>query len=249
MHEARTQADKVVVSIFVNPLQFGPGEDLDRYPRDAVGDQNKCRDLGVDVLFTPVREALYPDGFQTALRVGALASELCGASRPGHFNGVATIVLKLFNLVQPDVAIFGEKDYQQLCIIRRMVRDLDLSTRIHGMPIVRDSDGLAMSSRNAYLSLEERRQARSLGRCLAQARSHFDQGECDAERLRKRVEDGIAEESLAEIDYIRAVDSQSLRPVTQVPPHGIVLAVAVRFGATRLIDNCVLEPPAEGHGP
>ena len=177
IREARKRADHLVVSIFVNPLQFCPGEDLDRYPRDPEGDAANCRDLGADVLFLPSPSSLYPEGFQTRVQVGSLASRLCGASREGHFEGVATVVLKLFNLVRPSCAVFGAKDYQQLQVIRRMVRDFSLDVAVVGMPIVREPDGLAMSSRNAYLSEEERRQALVLHRALAALEDRIHGGE------------------------------------------------------------------------
>jgi pantoate--beta-alanine ligase len=226
IREARQRADHLVVSIFVNPLQFAPGEDLERYPADLAGDAAKCAALGCDVLFTPTKAALYPDGFQTRVQVGDLAVRLCGASRAGHFEGVATVVLKLFGLVRPNVAVFGTKDFQQLQIIRRMVRDFDLSVDVVGMPIVREPDGLAMSSRNVYLTSVEREQALVLHRSLAAVQDWVDGGERDVEVLLAQAQSLVAEQSLADMDHL--VNGPALA------------ALAVRFGGTRLIDNRVI---------
>jgi len=242
MRAAKTKADHLVVSIFVNPLQFAPGEDLDRYPSDPEGDAKKCKELGCDVLFSPVKADLYPAGFQTRVQVGALARHLCGASREGHFEGVATIVLKLFGLVRPSTALFGSKDYQQLQIIRRMARDLDLGIDVVGMPIVREEDGLALSSRNAYLSEEERRQALVLSRSLRALENDVAAGERCVEVLLRRARSLIEEQALSCIDYVSVVDAEELTPLESIGDAPALAALAVAFGKTRLIDNRVIRP-------
>lgn len=241
MRIARPRCDHLVVSIFVNPLQFAPTDDLDTYPRDEEGDVAKCAEEGVDALFFPSPATMYPPGFQTELTTGPLARPLCGASRPGFFEGVVTVVLKLFNLVQPHVAIFGEKDHQQLAVIRRMARDLNLPVEVGSGPIVREPDGLAMSSRNAYLSAEERRQALVLHRALDAAEVSFAAGVTLPSALEGAARATIAAQPLADIDYVDLVDATELTPVTEIV-RPAVLAVAVRFGTTRLIDNRVLRP-------
>jgi pantoate--beta-alanine ligase len=242
IHEGRRRADVLVVSIYVNPLQFGAGEDLERYPRAPEADAELCRAAGVDILFQPSAGDLYPDGFQTQVVVGPLGDGLCGASRPGHFAGVCTVVLKLFNLVRPRWAIFGSKDYQQLQVVRTMVRDFNLDIEVVGMPIVRESDGLAMSSRNAKLAASERHQACSLSAALSLAEQLFLAGERDPARLAERVRGLIEAQPLAEVDYISLADAHSLAPVVGPLHAPAVLALAVRFGTTRLIDNRVLVP-------
>lgn len=244
IREARQSGRHLVVSIFVNPLQFGPDEDLDCYPSDLASDSARCEELGVDVLFLPTRAALYPEGSQTRVQVGALASGLCGASRPGHFEGVATVVLKLFNLVRPNVAAFGSKDFQQLQVIRRMVLDFDLDIEILGMPIVREEDGLAMSSRNAYLSSSERQQALVLNQSLAELESWVLSGEVEVASLLSRTRALIEQQPLAAIDYVALVDAESLEPLARLGNTPVLAALAVRFGSTRLIDNRVLRPGA-----
>ncbi len=242
MREARKRGQHLVVSVFVNPLQFAPKEDLARYPQDLAGDTAKCREIGADVLFLPSLDRLYPEGFDTRVQVGALASGLCGASRDGHFAGVATVVLKLLNLVRPTTAVFGSKDYQQLQVIRRMVRDFDLDIEILSMPIVRERDGLAMSSRNAYLSPSERSQALVLHRALGELQAWIDGGTRQADVLLSRVRGLLEEQPLARIDYVALVDTETLASVERVDSHPVLAALAVRFGKTRLIDNCVLNP-------
>lgn len=237
MREAVGRADHLVVSIFVNPLQFAPGEDLARYPSDPAGDAAKCAALGCTLLFTPVKTSLYPEGFQTRVKVGALASRLCGGSRGGHFDGVATIVLKLFGLVQPNVAVFGSKDFQQLQIIRRMVRDFDLGIDVVGMPIVREEDGLALSSRNVHLNPEERQQALALRRTLVAIQEWVDGGERDVATLLAQARALLQEQPLADIDYIDIVHSEELTALDRLGSEPALAAVAVRFGGTRLIDN------------
>ena len=239
LRAARAAADVVILTIFVNPTQFGPSEDLSRYPRDEAGDLAKARPCGLDLAFCPDAAAMYPPGAQTFVEVRELARPLCGEKRPGHFTGVATVVTKLFNLTRPHVAFFGEKDFQQLAVIRRMTRDLDLGIEIVGMPIVREPDGLAMSSRNVYLSAEERADALSLSRGLAAAEAAFRAGERSAAALLAAARAPIEAASRARIDYVELRDADELTPVDTVT-RPAVLAIAVFVGATRLIDNRVL---------
>jgi len=239
LREGRTRGDVLVLSIFVNPIQFGPGEDLERYPRNLDGDCAIARACGVDIVFTPTAAEMYPAGFQTSIRVKELALPLCGASRPGHFDGVATVVAKLFNIVQPDVALFGRKDFQQLAIIRRMATDLSLPVEIVGMPIVREADGLAMSSRNAYLSADQRQSALCLYRAIRLVRERYAAGERQAARLIEAARDLIQAEPAAAIDYLELRDSASLETVSTVSDTTL-MALAVKIGTTRLIDNTLL---------
>lgn len=239
MRLSAARCPHTVVSIFVNPTQFGPAEDLSRYPRDLPGDLRASASAGVEVAFVPSAEAMYPAGFQTFVEVGDLARPLCGASRPGHFRGVATVVAKLLNQVQPDVACFGAKDFQQLQVVRRMVRDLDLPVEIVAGPTVREPDGLAMSSRNAYLSPAERIAATVLVRALRAAWQAFDQGERGAADLAREARAVLDAEPLARVDYVEVLDAESLAEVTTLE-RPAVLALAVRLGRTRLIDNTVL---------
>jgi pantoate--beta-alanine ligase len=239
---ARARADVVILTIFVNPTQFGPSEDLSRYPRDEAGDLEKARPAGIDLAFCPPASAMYPAGAQTFVEVRELQQPLCGASRPGHFAGVATIVAKLFHITQPHVAVFGEKDYQQLAIIRRMVRDLDFAIEIESVPIVRESDGLALSSRNAYLNPEQRRAALALSTGLAAAEALVKAGERDPTKILAAARAPIEAEPLARIDYVELRDATELTPVTDRLERPAVLAMAVFVGTTRLIDNRVLVP-------
>jgi pantoate--beta-alanine ligase len=239
LREGRTRGDVLVLSIFVNPIQFGPGEDLDRYPRNPDGDCAIARECGADIVFTPAAAEMYPSGFQTAIRVKELALPLCGASRPGHFDGVATVVAKLFNIVQPDVALFGRKDFQQLAVIRRMVADLSQPVEIVGMPIVREADGLALSSRNAYLSPDQRQSALCLSRSVQKVRELYTSGERRIERLRTAALELIQAESVAVIDYLEFRDARTLEPVTTANDTTLMV-LAVKIGTTRLIDNTVL---------
>jgi pantoate--beta-alanine ligase len=241
LRAARARADVVILTIFVNPTQFGPKEDLSRYPRDEVGDLAKARTCGVDLAFCPSADAMYPPGAQTFVEVRELQQPLCGASRPGHFAGVATIVAKLFHLTRPQLAVFGEKDYQQLAIIRRMVRDLDLDVEILGVPIVREADGLALSSRNAYLSQEQRGQALALSQGLAAAAARFAAGERSVPALVEAARAVIAAQPLIRLDYLELRDADDLTEITVVA-RPAVLAVAAFLGTTRLIDNRVLAP-------
>ncbi len=239
--EAKRRALLVAVSIFVNPTQFGPNEDFSRYPRDLDGDVAKLARAGADLVFTPDATAMYPKGEQTRVHVGALAASLCGPFRPGHFEGVATVVTKLFALVGPSVAVFGKKDYQQLAILRRVAVDLFLPVEIVGHAIVREKDGLAMSSRNAYLSPPDRQRALALSRGLDAAWRAFAAGERDASTLRRAAHAAV-EKGADSIDYVDVTDADSLVPFadgTKVGSRALV-AIACRIGATRLIDNVVL---------
>jgi pantoate--beta-alanine ligase len=239
LRHARGRADVVILTIFVNPTQFGPNEDLARYPRDEAGDLAKARPCGLDLAFCPPVEAMYPAGAQTFVEVRELQRPLCGASRPGHFAGVATIVCKLFQLTRPHLAVFGEKDYQQLAIIRRMVRDLDLGVEIAGVPIVREADGLALSSRNAYLSADERKQALALSAGLAAAEALYASGERRTAALVDAARAPILAQPGARIDYVELRDAVELSDIAEVA-RPAVLAMAVFVGKTRLIDNRVL---------
>ena len=240
LEAARQAGDVVVLSIFVNPTQFGPREDLARYPRDLEADLAKARAAGVDLVFHPEAADMYPDGYQTYVEVRELASGLCGERRPGHFTGVATVVLKLFHIVQPHVAFFGEKDFQQLQVIRRLVRDLDLAVAVVGLPIVREPDGLAMSSRNAYLSPSERREALALSLALGATRERFLAGERDSAALVAAAQERLAATPGVRLDYLELRDRETLRPLVGPLHRSAVLAVAAFVGATRLIDNLQL---------
>ena len=239
LREGRRRGDVLVLSIFVNPIQFGKNEDLDRYPRDLERDCQIAEACGVDIVFIPTAEEMYPPGFQTGVTVRDIALPLCGASRPGHFDGVATVVTKLFNIVRPDVALFGCKDFQQLAVIRRMTADLNLPIEIVGMPIVREADGLAMSSRNAYLSPFERQSALCLFRAVKRARELYAAGERSAVALTMETRAVIEQEAAAAIEYVEFRDGASLCELEAVD-GSTVLALAVKMGQTRLIDNTVL---------
>ncbi len=230
------QDGEVIVSIFVNPLQFEPGSDYERYPRPEKEDEEFCRKVDVDLLFRPSAAEMYPDNRSVFVEENSLSNVLEGKSRPGHFRGVCTVVAKLFNILQPDAAVFGEKDFQQLAIIRRMVRDLNYETDIVGVPTVREADGLACSSRNAYLNPEERKQAAVLRKALLVAR---DSGKKSAKEIVDLAGNTISEAPLARIDYVDLVDSETLQP-SEVVNSNSVLALAVYFGKTRLIDNILL---------
>lgn len=244
IEEARRQCGYIVATIFVNPTQFAPDEDLDQYPRPLEDDLAKCQDAGVDLVFTPEVPSLYPDGFETFVDVERLSRELEGKHRPDHFRSVATIVLKLLNIVQPDIACFGQKDYQQQTLIRRMVRDLDLPVEIVICPTIREPDGLALSSRNAYLSPEEREAALSLYRSLLLAEDLIKHGESLFKRVRTVMafELGLAEE--VSVEYATIADADTLEELTEPSPRMVAL-VAARVGTTRLIDNLLIEfdPP------
>lgn len=239
MREGRSKADILIVSIFVNPTQFGPSEDYNKYTRDRDGDLEKMRGIGVDAAFMPSPGEIYPPGFQTYVQVEELEKPLCGESRPGHFRGVATVVLKLFNIVKPDAALFGQKDYQQLKIIERMVKDLDLEIEVMGLPIVREKTGLAMSSRNEYLSERDMERALMLSKALMEIKSQFANGTSEISSL---VESGkmlLAGSSVEDIDYLEIRDGETLQSKHEAA-CGDVAAVAARVGGARLIDNIIL---------
>jgi pantoate--beta-alanine ligase len=239
VRDARKRGDRLVVSIFVNPAQFGPSEDFAGYPRNFERDCELLKDEGVDVLFHPSVEQMYPPGAQTHVEVERLSLPLCGALRPGHFRGVATVVTKLLNIVLPHLAVFGEKDYQQLQVIRRMVRDLCLGVDIIAHPIVREPDGLALSSRNAYLSATERAAAVCLSRALCKAERLFQRGERSAQALLRKTLAELEKEPLASIEYVKLCDAETLDEVEKIDDPA-VLALAVRIGRARLIDTRVL---------
>ena len=239
MREARKRADILVVSIFVNPTQFGPGEDYEKYVRDREGDLEKMSGIGVNAVFMPPPEELYPRDFQTFVQVEELEKPLCGAFRPGHFRGVATIVLKLFNIVKADVAVFGQKDYQQLKVIQRMAADLELDTQVLGLPTVREETGLAMSSRNAYLSTGDKKKALSLSSALFEIKSSFNEGTDEIEELLENGREVLERAFIEEIDYLEIRDGETLE-VKERAASGDVAAVACRVGGARLIDNIVL---------
>ncbi len=235
---------RVAVSLFVNPLQFGPNEDLDRYPRTLEADLAGCREAGADLVFAPPLEEMYHPDRSIQIIESALSKILCGASRPGHFDGVCTVVAKLFNLFQPHAAVFGKKDFQQLAIVRRLVRDLDFPVDVHGIETVREPDGLALSSRNRYLSDAERAQAPALRAGLLRARAAWVEGISGTANLRAIVSEHLAAQApLARVDYIEVVDAATLEtlPVARQDQHSLI-AAAVFFGGARLIDNIELEP-------
>ncbi|MCX6349226.1 MAG: pantoate--beta-alanine ligase [Candidatus Aureabacteria bacterium] len=240
MRLARRKGDVLVVSIFVNPAQFGPREDFSRYPRDLRRDLALCRRSGADVVFAPAAKSMYPEGYSAYVEETRLSRGLCGARRPGHFRGVATVVLKLFAIVQPDLAVFGLKDFQQSRVIRKMASDLNLPVTILAAPTVREKDGLAMSSRNTFLNPSERREALCLRRALLQARRMAQTGERDGRRIRAAMRRIVEREPSARIDYLEIVDGEDLRPVRRIEP-GARAALAVFIGKTRLIDNIKLK--------
>jgi pantoate--beta-alanine ligase len=238
---SQAQCDLTVVSIFVNPTQFGPNEDISTYPRDFERDEKLCREAGAAIVFAPGAEEVYPAGFDNFICPGELAMPLCGAFRPGHFRGVATVVCKLFNMVQPNVAFFGQKDFQQCAVVRRMVIDLNLPIEIVTVPTVREADGLAMSSRNRYLSEEERRRACAISRSLFASANEFRLGERDVEKLV-----AVAKRDLRSVDrlhYLELVDGDTLKPAESPLRRSAALCVAAYVGSTRLIDNVILPMP------
>jgi len=236
----KRHADYIAVSIFVNPAQFGPQEDYERYPRDFERDKRLLEQRGVDLLFAPEVKEIYPEEPLIGFEIEKLADRLCGPRRPGHFPGVLLIVAKLFNIIRPDVAAFGQKDLQQLIIIKRMVKDLNFPTQIVAGPTVREPDGLAMSSRNSYLSDEERREAAVLYRALRRAKAEIEAGERDAQKIIKMTEGMISQAKGAKIDYIEIVELEGLQPIERLEGR-FAIALAVYFGPARLIDNIVLE--------
>ena len=241
MREAKKRADVVVVSIFVNPTQFGPNEDLEKYPVDLKRDRAMAESVGVDILFTPSAGEIYPEGYATSVNVEGIADVLCGRSRPGHFSGVATVVAKLLNIVEPDVAVFGEKDWQQLAVVRRIAADLNIDSEILGVPTVREADGLAMSSRNTYLSAGERKAALVLAKSLRIAQEMVDKNIRETAEFERAMRDVIEAESLVEIEYLEFCDPQSLAGVAEIESDTLI-AIAARVGKTRLIDNAVVRP-------
>ncbi len=242
MQKARTHADIVVMSVFVNPTQFGPGEDFERYPRDFENDIRLATEVGVDAAFSPEAAEMYPEGYQTYVDVTRVTLPLCGKSRPGHFRGVTTVVNKLFNIVKPHVAMFGEKDFQQLVTIRRMVKDLNMDVEVLGHPIVRESDGLALSSRNVYLTSEQRQEALRLSQSLREAQTLIQSGERRSDVILKRVREILKAGKDMRIDYAELRHPETLEEVSRIDGPTL-LALAVFLGTTRLIDNCVLNIP------
>jgi pantoate--beta-alanine ligase len=243
VREARRMADVVVVSIFVNPAQFGPSEDFEKYPRDITRDAELLAAEKIDYMFLPKSEEMYPQSFSTNVKVRDLSAKMCGVSRPTHFEGVTTAVLKLFHIVDPHFAYFGQKDAQQLIIIRRMVTDLNMDVEIVRLPIVREGDGLAMSSRNAYLSEAERKAAPVLYRALEHARKRIEEGERKSKTLIKEMREIIESEPLARIDYISITDMNELKELKTLKGR-VLIAVAANFGTTRLIDNIIVDIPS-----
>lgn len=241
MRAARADCDSVVVSLFVNPTQFGPFEDYEKYPRDLPRDLHMAEKEGVDILFTPSVAEMYPQGFETVIHLPRVSAGLCGWARPGHFDGVAVVVAKLFNIIQPDVAYFGAKDYQQTVLIRRMVVDLNMKVQIVVCPTIREPDGLAMSSRNAYLSEEERRQAPRIYRALCEAEKAYRNGESRASTLRRIIRELLESPPPFSVDYVEIVHPQTLLPLNRIGEDGAVIAVAGFLGKTRLIDNILIE--------
>lgn len=247
LEEARRRADRVIVSIFVNPLQFGAGEDLDRYPRREQEDARRLQEAGCDLLWLPTAEQMYPPGFATTVSVGGLGRRWEGEARPGHFEGVATVVAKLLCAVEPEIALFGEKDFQQLAVIRRMVLDLGLGVGIVGLPTVRDRNGLALSSRNAYLSEQDRARAAALPRALRRAADEIASGTDVGEAL-DRAKRALGEAGFSTTDYVALVDASTLEPL-DAPAGRMRLIAAATIGCTRLIDNEPVEAPATGSQP
>jgi pantoate--beta-alanine ligase len=245
MRNARVENDFVVVSLFVNPLQFAPTEDLSAYPRDPDGDAAAAEQEGVDLLFTPTVDEIYPQEPRTTVHVAGLTEGLCGRSRPTHFDGVTTVVAKLFSMVGPCRAYFGRKDAQQLAVVRRMATDLDLPAEIVGCPLVREPDGLAMSSRNAYLDADERRAATVLSRALQEAAREVIDGERDADTVRRLITGLVATEPKVELDYAEVVDAAELAPITEIDGD-VLVAVAAQVGRARLIDNITLSVGSSG---
>lgn len=232
--------DKTVVSIFVNPIQFGPNEDYDAYPRDLESDAEKCRKSGADLIFAPDALEMYENDFSTFVDMTGPTDELCGIKRPGHFKGVCTVVSKLFNIITPDRAYFGQKDAQQLAVIKKMVRDLSFGIEIIGCPIVREEDGLAKSSRNTYLNSKERKAAVIISKAFNAGYSMIMKGETDTSKIVSFIKSKIETEPLAKIDYVKAVDADSIKPINEIKGN-VLIAAAVYFGKTRLIDNFIIE--------
>ncbi len=238
---ARNQSDIVIVSIFVNPVQFGPDEDFEKYPRDIKRDEELAKECGVDIIFYPKKEDMYPEGFSTYVDVEKLTKALCGKSRPGHFRGVTTVVMKLFEIIKPDIAYFGQKDAQQAYVVKKMIEDLNMDIITKIMPIIREEDGLAMSSRNIYLTKSERKDASLVYKSLKLAEGLIGSGEINPKKIIKKMRDLLSEKPSLKIDYISIVDTKSLKEVTTVEGE-VLIAIAVFIGKTRLIDNIILSP-------
>lgn len=241
IHKACEQNDRVIVSIFVNPIQFAPGEDLDRYPRDIEADSALCAEEGVDIIYHPEASDMYGENFSTHVEVDGITKLLEGKTRPIHFRGVTTVVNKLMNISKADRAYFGQKDAQQLAVVRKMVKDLNMDIEIVGCPIIREEDGLAKSSRNKYLSAEERKAATVLSRALRKGRNLLESGERDADKIRKTITDEINTEPLSDIDYVAVVDAETLEDVNGKIEKSVLVPIAVKIGKTRLIDNFIFE--------
>jgi len=240
MREGKQRGNVMIISIFVNPTQFGPGEDYERYPRDMKRDLKLAQGAGVDIVFTPTAHEMYPNGFQTTVEVAEVTTNLCGISRPGHFKGVTTVVTKLFNIVKPHLTLFGQKDYQQLVTIKRMVEDLNMDIEVIGIPTVREHDGLAMSSRNAYLKPKKRKEAATLYRALRKGEELFRRGERNSAVILDTIRGIIEEEHSAAINYIKICDSHTLADIAEIKDEAII-ALAVTIDKTRLIDNLILK--------
>ncbi len=240
VHKAVSDNDYVIVSIFVNPIQFGINEDLDRYPKNMEQDTKLCQEANVDAIFYPSAAEMYPSGFSSFIDMSQITETLCGASRPGHFRGVCTVVMKLFNITSADSAYFGQKDAQQLAVIKRMVKDFNMNIKITGLPIVREKDGLAMSSRNTYLSQEERIASLCLSKALIEALQMFRQGIKDVLLLKQHIEQTITSTPFTKIDYIEIVDAETMQPLEHIEAPALC-AIAVFIGQTRLIDNILLK--------
>ena len=239
IRKARKETDAVVVNIFVNPAQFGPREDFKKYPRNFIRDRRLSKSCGVDIIFYPNAKEMYPQSYRTYVNVEEITENLCGASRPGHFRGVATIVAKLFNIVQPDIAYFGRKDAQQAAVIEQMVKDLNIPVKIKVLPTVREKDGLAMSSRNAYLNINQREDALVLRQSLLKARTLIKSGEKNSGRIKAAMKSMIDKKKTAKIDYVSIVDTKDLKDVERIK-NRVLIALAIKIGPTRLIDNMVV---------
>ena len=248
VREARRMCDIVIVSIFVNPTQFAPGEDFERYPRDLTKDTTILADYNVDYIFAPTPEEIYPKGFATYVNVEGLSDQLEGAARPGHFRGVATVLTVLFNIIRPDFVYFGQKDAQQTLVVKRLVRDLAFDTEIVVLPTIREDSGLALSSRNAYLSGEERRAATIIYRALSRAEAAYLSGERSARKLAEGVRAEIETEPRARLEYVSITDADTLERLDKLDDRSVLIAVAARIGQTRLIDNIVLNKQQRGTG-
>jgi pantoate--beta-alanine ligase len=239
IRQAKKRADCIVMSLFVNPTQFGPNEDFEKYPRDIEGDIKKAAGEGTEIVFMPSVQEMYPEGFQSVVKVENITKYLCGKSRPGHFEGVTTVVAKLFNIIKPHIAVFGQKDFQQLAVIRRMVKDLDMDIEIIGVPTFREPDGLAMSSRNKYLNPEERKSALCLKKAMDMVIKLVEQGERESNKILAVIRDLILSFPYTNIDYISICDPDTLEDINLLKEKSL-LALAVKVGATRLIDNCLI---------